>query len=297
MRATFTPSIPMLTAQRLDSPAYPLPGMLRSSIGLVADAPSFLRREPKLQVCSHALRETCTVMPLEGEIPALADAGEYSAERLQALRQNAKQLPARPARKAQSGGGGGGFKLSGSFKAAVKPVDDRFEVNASDLVRRAPRDHVHTLLPLIPVNCAKGQSLCLGSTVFSTARREANGAHVSPAAQGRGGGGGSWEVQPGGLSRLRSGTQMSQPATQPVKPPPAARGVRKHPTGAGSMTNGAAPQQPAAMEQPAVRAPTPPPPEPAAAAPGSDSDEDGAPAFSIPNQDAIRWAALSAAPP
>ena len=29
---------------------------------------------------------------------------------------------------------GGGFKLSGSFKAAKKPVDDRFEVNASDLV-------------------------------------------------------------------------------------------------------------------------------------------------------------------
>ncbi len=59
-------------------------------------------------------------------------AGEYSSEKLQQLRQQTKAMPGAPdAAKAVAAGG---FKLSGSFKAATKSADGRYEVNASDMV-------------------------------------------------------------------------------------------------------------------------------------------------------------------
>lgn len=62
-------------------------------------------------------------------------AGEYSNEKLQQLRQQTKAMPGAPTAAAKKAvEPTGGFKLSGSFKAAKKPADDRYEVNASDMV-------------------------------------------------------------------------------------------------------------------------------------------------------------------
>lgn len=185
-KATFTPSTPRVAAQRSGSPAHPALGCCGAFLHWSRMLRAFCFESPScLSAVIHCVRPgpTCAHAPQKKDSRSSV-AGEYSAERLQALRQNAKQLPARPARKAQSGGGGG-FKLSGSFKAAVKPVDDRFEVNASDLVRGAPHYHVQALLPLTWTR-TMGQSLWLGSTLSVTARREVKGAHVRPATQGRG---------------------------------------------------------------------------------------------------------------
>lgn len=63
----------------------------------------------------------------------VAHSGEYSNEKLQQLRQQTKSMPGAPA--AAKPVDTGGFKLSGSFKAAKKPADDRYEVSACDMVR------------------------------------------------------------------------------------------------------------------------------------------------------------------
>lgn len=65
-------------------------------------------------------------------------AGEYSSEKLSQLRQQTKSMPGAAA-VAKPLHAAGGFKLSGSFKAAKKPADDRYEVNASDMVRCCSR--------------------------------------------------------------------------------------------------------------------------------------------------------------
>ncbi|KAI3437850.1 hypothetical protein D9Q98_000296 [Chlorella vulgaris] len=63
-------------------------------------------------------------------------AGEYTAERLKELQQNARSLPAssKPA-------GAPAFKLSGSFKPAAPAADDRFQYNvqAGGVVRPSPQ--------------------------------------------------------------------------------------------------------------------------------------------------------------
>jgi hypothetical protein len=62
----------------------------------------------------------------------LPAAGEYTAERLKELQAATAKLPSKykpPA--AAAGGEDGSFKLSGSFKAAKKPNDDRFTYNYS----------------------------------------------------------------------------------------------------------------------------------------------------------------------
>lgn len=70
----------------------------------------------------------------------LLTAGEYSTERLRELAANTRSLPT--SKPAAAGGGGplGGFKLSGSFKPAAPPKDDRFQynVNAAGVVRPPP---------------------------------------------------------------------------------------------------------------------------------------------------------------
>lgn len=227
-------------------------------------------------------------------------AGEYSAERLQQLRQHTKQLPVRPTRKAESSAGGG-FKLSGSFKAAAKPADDRFEVNASDLVRMThpevltswSRSHLkphvfgvhlkHSVLSSLVVRL-----LCvclLISHVFAPAEHKRCGrllkccmfrmlidAHT-----------------------LETFPQMLQPAKQPYRPPPPARGGRDSPA-AGATSNGSAAPQQATAQQPAAQAAPHPAAKATPASPGSDSDEDGGPAFSIPNKELIRSVTLSRRP-
>lgn len=63
-------------------------------------------------------------------------AGEYTVEKLKELQKNARSAPSsKPAYKPVAAGGG--FKLSGSFKAAAPPKDDRFQynVNAAGVVR------------------------------------------------------------------------------------------------------------------------------------------------------------------
>ena len=59
----------------------------------------------------------------------MRDAGEYSAERLQALQQSTPVLPSKPRQEKEPA-----FKLSGSFKRATAAADDRF---TTDKVRLA----------------------------------------------------------------------------------------------------------------------------------------------------------------
>ncbi|KAL4451797.1 hypothetical protein ABPG75_007459 [Micractinium tetrahymenae] len=64
-------------------------------------------------------------------------AGEYTADKLKELQRNARSAPtSKPAYKPVAAPAGG-FKLSGSFKAAAPPKDDRFQynVNAAGVVR------------------------------------------------------------------------------------------------------------------------------------------------------------------
>lgn len=90
--------------------------------------------------------------------------GEYSMERMQQLRQATKQLPGRPAKKSSSSGGGGALKVSGSFKSAITPSDDRFHVAPPTTAVRAPVKQSDDLwLPspssrLQPPNAAGGKA-------------------------------------------------------------------------------------------------------------------------------------------
>lgn len=76
---------------------------------------------------NHSYRMPCTSRVTQSGDARRA--GEYSAERLNALQSSTRVLPGRPQPKEPA------FKLSGSFKAAAVPSDDRFTVNAKDLVR------------------------------------------------------------------------------------------------------------------------------------------------------------------
>jgi hypothetical protein len=68
--------------------------------------------------------------------PPGAPAGEYSAERLRELQKNTLRLPAD--KKPPPAPLSEGLKLSGSFKPAGKPKDDRFSVPAGMAVRAPP---------------------------------------------------------------------------------------------------------------------------------------------------------------
>lgn len=110
-------------------------------------------------VCACCCRRTHVLL-----LPA---AGEYTAERLKELQAATAQLPSKykpPA--AAAAGDDGSFKLSGSFKAAKKPNDDRFTYNYS----------IHGTVSTPGAAAAGGQPLGPGSSTAAAGNGAAAGA-------------------------------------------------------------------------------------------------------------------------
>ncbi|KAG2423252.1 hypothetical protein HYH02_015353 [Chlamydomonas schloesseri] len=129
-----------------------------------------------------------------------ASAGEYTAERMKELQRNAisfsaARLAAPAADAGGAGTGGGGepvIKLSGSFKPAGAPKDDRFSLpGGSNALVKPPPPEPDMLLPPPPRPGGAGSAAGAGAGAGAGGGAEAGGKPQAPGGAGAGAGAGA----------------------------------------------------------------------------------------------------------